>query len=155
MLVTIATWCFAWAGYLLFAGGLGPNELETGVVLASGATFWAWLVRRCARRPFSFSFQHGVVWLKTLGAAVPATGRVLVVLARTAMVGGSPGIAVEIPFLRGDENAPRACARRASAVLAASFAPDRFIVRAEPGQEKVRIHSIIASHKQRDPRWLA
>ncbi|HEX7370982.1 MAG TPA: hypothetical protein VF284_11950 [Rhodanobacteraceae bacterium] len=154
MLATIAAWCLAFAGYLLFAGSLGNNELETGIVLASGTAAWVILIRRCGRRHFAFAFQHAIVWLKTLGAAVPATVRVLGVLARTAILGGSPGRGFEVPFLRGGEKAQRACARRANAVLTASFAPDRFIVRAEPGQEKVRVHAIVASAQQRDPRWL-
>ena len=154
MLAAISAWLVAFAGYLLFAGSLSATEFVTSAVLACASVAWMLVVRRCARWHFAFSIPHVRVWLKTLGAIVPASARVLVVLARTAICGGSPGRAVDTPFLRGGEDDPRQRARRATAVLAASLAPDRFVVRAEPRHERVLVHVIVSSPAARDPRWL-
>lgn len=154
MFATISAWLVAFAGYLLFAGSLSANELATSAVLACGTTAWMLVIRGCTRRHFAFSTAHVHVWLKTFGAAMPASARVLAVLARTDACGGSPGRAVEVPFVRGNEGAPRQRARRATAVLTASLAPDRFVVRAEPDHERVLIHAIVSPRAMRDPRWL-
>ena len=154
MFAPITAWLVAFAGYLLFAGSLSASECMTSAVLACAAVAWMLMVRRCARWRFAFSIAHVRVWLKALGAIVPASVRVLGVLARTAVCGGSPGRAVDMPFLRGGEDDPRQRARRATAVLTASLAPDRFVVRAEPQHERMLIHAIVSSPAARDPRWL-
>src|SRR5690348_11532232 len=91
MLAAIVAWTLAFAGYLLFAGQFSAHELAAAAVLASGATLWTFLIRRCASRRFALSRRHVLVWLQTVGAAVPAVLRVSGVLARTAVTGGSPG----------------------------------------------------------------
>lgn len=154
MLASITAWLVAFAGYLLFAGSLSASEFVTSAVLACAAVAWMLMVRRNVHRRFAFSIAHVRVWLKTLGAIVPASTRVLGVLARTAVCGGSPGRAVDAPFLRGGEDDPRQRARRATAVLTASLAPDRFVVRAEPRHERVLIHAIVSSPATCDSRWL-
>lgn len=146
--------CVAFAGYLLFAGQFSPHELATAAVLAGGATLWTFLIRRCAPRRFAFSWKHVFVCLHAIGAAGPATLRILVVLARVALRGGSPGRENVVEFLRGAEDDPHDRARRAGAVLTASLAPDSFVVRAQPRRDHVLIHTLL-SPRPRDPRWLA
>ncbi|HEY9111322.1 MAG TPA: hypothetical protein VIM92_06075 [Rhodanobacteraceae bacterium] len=153
MLATMTAWCIAFAGYLLFAGSASGTELVTSTVLACATSAWMLVIRRCARRRFAFSIAHIGVWLKTLGTAVPASARVWVVFVRTAACGGSPGREVDAAFLRGDGNDPRQGARRATAVLTASLAPDRFVLRAEPHRERVLIHTILPPRAY-SPRWL-
>ncbi len=153
MLVAIVAWCLAFAGYLLFAGQFSGHELATAAVLASGATTWTFVIRRCASRRFAFSWRHAFVWLRAIGSAAPATLRVFGVLARVAMFGGSPGSAESVTFLRGGEGDPCDRARRANAVLTASLAPDSFVVRAQPRHDEALIHTILPP-RPRDPRWL-
>lgn len=153
MVAAIVAWCLAFAGYLLFAGQFSAHELAVAAVLACGATAWAQAIRRCAPRHFAFSWRHLYVWLRAIGSAVPATLRIFGVLARVALVGGSPGRANATAVMRGAEDDPRDRARRASAVLAASLAPDSFVVRAEPGHDEVLIHTLLPP-RARDSRWL-
>lgn len=153
MLSAIVAWCLAFAGYLLFAGQFSGHELAAATVLASAATLWTFLIRRCAPRRFALSWRHAFVWAHAIGAAAPATWRVLGVLARVALLGGSPGRESVARFLRGAEDDPHDRARRAHAVLAASLAPDSFVVRAQPLHEHVLAHTVLAP-RPRDPRWL-
>lgn len=153
MLAAIVAWCLAFAGYLLFAGEFSRHELATAAVLAGGAVLWTFLIRRCAPRRFAFSPHHVGAWLGAVGAAAPATVRVFAVLARIAASGGSPGRTASVSFLRGAEDDPRDRARRATAVLAASLAPDSFVVRAQSRHDDALIHTIL-SPRPRDPRWL-
>lgn len=154
MLAAIVAWCLAFAGYLLFAGQFSAHELATAAVLAGGATLWTFLIRRCAPRRFAFSWRHLFAWLQAIGSAAPATLRVLAVLARVAMFGGSPGREDTGPFMRGAEGDPHERARRANAVLTASLAPDSFVVRARPRHDQVLIHTLLPP-RPRDARWLA
>ncbi|MGN6314602.1 MAG: hypothetical protein ACTHMO_12705 [Rhodanobacteraceae bacterium] len=153
MLAAIVAWCLAFAGYLLFAGKFSVHEFETAAVLAAGAVLWTFLIRRCAPRRFALSRLDALVWLKVIGAAAPATLRVFGALARVAVVGGSPGREGIARFLRGAENDPRDRTRRANAVLAASLAPDSFVVRARPRHEGALLHTILPP-RARDARWL-
>lgn len=151
MLAAIVAWCLAFAGYLLFAGQFSAHEFATAAVLAGGAVLWTFLIRRCAPRRFALSRRDAFAWLSAIGAAGPSTLRVFCVLARVAALGGSPGRGSVAPFLRGAEDDPRDRARRANAVLAASLAPDSFVVRAQ--QDNALIHTIL-SPRPRDARWL-
>jgi hypothetical protein len=153
MLAAIIAWCLAFAGYLLFAGKSSAHELATAAVLASGAPFWTLLIRRCAPRHFALSSHHVSVWLHAIGSAGPATLRMLGVLARVALLGGSPGRENIVRFLRGAEDDPHDCARRANAVLAASLAPDSFVVRVQPRHDCVLLHTMLPP-RARDARWL-
>lgn len=153
MVAAIVAWCLAFAGYLLFAGQFSVHELGVAAALACGATAWTWAIRSCAPRHFVFSWRHLHVWLCAIGAAAPATWRIFGVLARVAVFGGSPGREDIARFMRGAEGDPHERARRASAVLAASLAPDSFVVRAEPGHDEVLIHTLLPP-RARDPRWL-
>lgn len=153
MVAAIVAWCLAFAGYLLFAGQFSAHELAVAAVLACGATAWTRVIRRCAPWHFTLSWRHLSVWLRAIVSAVPATLRISGVLARVALFGGSPGRASAACFMRGAEDDPHDRARRASAVLTASLAPDSFVVRAEPGHDEVLIHTLLPP-RARDPRWL-
>ncbi|HET7307575.1 MAG TPA: hypothetical protein VFK24_07155 [Gammaproteobacteria bacterium] len=147
-------WCSACAGYLLFAGTVSIHELATSAALACGAVAWAWTILHCSPRRFKMTFAHVTAWLKAIGGLVPASARTFMVLVRIAALGGSPGRAPELPFLRGAEETPEESARRAAAVLIASLAPDSFVVRAPPEKDRVLMHTIVHKDPARDPRWL-
>lgn len=147
-------WCSAFAGYLLFAGTVSSHELSTSAVLASGAVLWAYAILRCSPRRYAMTLAHVIAWSKAIRGLVPAIVRTWIVLLQTAVLGGSPGRALEISFSRGPEDEPEDRARRASAVLIASLAPDSYVVRAAQGRDRVLIHTILRSNGARDPRWL-
>lgn len=148
-------WCFAFAGYLLFAGNASGHELATSAVLAAGAVGWAFTILRCSpRRRYALTGAHAIAWLKAVGGLGPALTRTLMVLVKAAALGGSPGRAPELAFLRGAEDDPEDRARRATAVLIASLAPDSFVVRAPPRKDRVLMHTIVRADVARDSRWL-
>lgn len=147
-------WCFAFAGYLLFAGTMSSHELATSAVLAAGAVAWAFTILRCSPRRYAMTVAHAIAWLKAIGGVFPALARTLMVLVKTAAIGGSPGRAPELPFLRGADDDPEDRARRAAAVLIASLAPDNFVVRVPLHKDRVLMHTIVRADAARDPRWL-
>lgn len=150
-----ATWCAACGGYLLFAGVANSrNELITAAVLATGAAAWAWAIRRCGNLRFAFTPAHAVEWAKAVVSLGTAVVKTFPIFVEGAVLGRSPGRVLEIPFRRGAEGGARDAARRASAVLIASFGPDNFVVRAPIGKDRVLMHAILPENAQRDPRWL-
>jgi hypothetical protein len=144
----------AFALYLLFAGQVSASEAGTGLVLAVAATIWAWLIRRCSDRTFEGGPEHLRVWGRALGGLPGATWRTGLALGRAALAGGSPGLALRHPFRYGPVEDGRDRARRASAVLAASLAPDSFVIRLERERDEVLVHTLERRAGEPDPRWL-
>lgn len=147
-------WCAAFGLYLLFAGQPSGSELGAGAVLATLATGWSVLVRRCGSGSFRGRRAHWRPLLAGLRKLLPATLRTGLVLARVATRGGSPGRPMLQPFARGDRDDPRDRARRATALLVASLAPDSFVLRAAPERSEVLLHAIVPPGGDPDPRWL-
>jgi hypothetical protein len=153
-LTAALVWLVSLATYLLLAGQVSKSEIAVGVVLASGATGWYLLLRHCSTRRFAPTAEHLSVWLRTLLKLVPATLRTGAVLVRVAALGGSPGTVRAVPFADGELDDPVQRARRATAILAASLAPDSFVVRANHGKGQALIHSIIGGTPEPDRDWL-
>ncbi|HET7587606.1 MAG TPA: hypothetical protein VFL45_05950 [Gammaproteobacteria bacterium] len=147
-------WCSAFAGYLLFAGTVSSHELATSAALAAGAVAWSLSILHCSSRRYALTPAHAVAWLKATAGLVAALGSTLLVFIKAAALGTSPGRALELPFLRGAEDDPEDRARRATAVLIASLAPDNFVVRAPPHKDRVLVHTIVPGDATRDSRWL-
>ncbi|HJP98856.1 MAG TPA: hypothetical protein VJ862_09870 [Rhodanobacteraceae bacterium] len=149
------TWCAACGGYLLFAGVANSrNELITAAVLATGAAAWTWAIRRCGHLRFSFLPSHAIEWAKAVVALGPAIAKTFPIFVEGALLGRSRGGLLEISFRRGAEGGARDAARRASAILIASFGPDNFVVRAPPKKDRVLMHAILPQNASRDPEWL-
>lgn len=150
-----ATWIAACGGYLLFAGVVkSPHELITAGVMATAATAWAWAIRRCGNLRFALSPAHAVEWIKAVVALGPAIAKTFPIFVEGALLGRSRGRVLEISFRRGKQDDASDTARRASAVLIASFGPDNFVVRAPPEKDRVLMHAILAENASRDPEWL-
>ena len=147
-------WCAAFGLYLLFAGQLSGDELSVGAALATLAIGWAMILRRCGKGRFAGWRAHWRPILKGLAHLAPATGRSGAVLFRIAALGGSPARASRHAFERGRDDDPRDRARRATAVIVASLAPDSFVVRLAPGRSEVLLHGIVGPAADPDPRWL-
>lgn len=154
MIVTGLSWCAAFGLYLLFAGQVSGSELACAGVLATLATGWAMIIRRCGKGSFGGWLRHGPAVLQGLKHLLPATLRTAAVLLRVALRGGSPGKPTTHLFARGDADDPADRARRATALLVASLAPDSFVVRAAPGRSEALLHGIVGPAAVSDPRWL-
>lgn len=150
-----ATWIAACGGYLLFAGVANSrHELITAAVLATGAAAWAFAIRRGGNLRFALSPAHALEWAKAVVSLGLAIAKTFPIFAEGALLGRSRGRVLEIPFRRGREGGASDAARRASAVLIASFGPDNFVVRAPPEKDRVLTHAILPENVSRDPRWL-
>ena len=154
MVATGRIWCAAFGLYLLFAGQLSASELGSGAALATLATAWSIVLRRCARGSFRGWRTHRRPVLDGLAKLLPATLRAGIALSRVAARGGSPAKAVPHPFVQGDRHDPGDRARRATALLVACLAPDSFVVRAAPERGEVLLHDIVGRAGDPDPRWL-
>lgn len=153
-MIGVFSWMFWLAVYLMLAGQLGLSELLTGGILAGLALLWSIVIRRTGGRPFKFSMSHVSPWLRAIGGLFPATARTAATLLRVAAMGGSPGRSVETAFVQGIHDAPEARARRASAILAASLAPDSFVVRSDDARQRALFHGITGTAPGPDACWL-
>lgn len=141
------------AGYLLLAGQATGTEIGTGLMLAAMLAAWS-VPDLSGTGPSRNKVRHLRRWGRMLAQLPGATARTAVVLARVAVLGGSPGRAWTLPFVHGPTRDRDAAARRATAVLAASFAPDSFVVRLPPGRDQALVHAITPLPHTPDPRWL-
>ena len=139
--------------YLLFAGQVSHNELVTGGLLAVVAAGWALALRASCGARFTVSAAHLRPWLRSLGAipgAIMRTGWALL-----AVIAGRASPRTEVSlFIHGPADEPQTNARRATAVLAASLAPDSFVVRTLAGKDRVLIHRLTPAQRAPDPLWL-
>lgn len=150
----LRTWCATAALYLLLAGSTSASELASGAVVALLATLWAGGTRGLAPRRFATAPGHLRAWARALRHLPIATLRTGAMLWRVAIGGGAPGRAHRTVFARGPEDDPATRGRRATALLAASLAPDAYVVRAAPGRGEVLLHALGPVPGDVDPRWL-
>lgn len=155
MIRIAVVWCLGFGFYLLFAGTVSADELATAAVLASFATAWAALIRNAAA-PVRFAVfrQLFAAGLRAVFGLVPATVRTWGTLLRAAVSGRSPSRATVADFRYGVEDDPRERSRRALAVLGASLAPDRFVVRVDPERSRVLLHDFGHPNRVPDAGWL-
>jgi hypothetical protein len=153
-MATIVMWCVAFASYLIFAGTTDSDELVTGVVVATLAAGWAYLISDCSRRRFGAHREQIMPVLRAIAGLGPATLRTAAVLTRAGLRGGSPGRAARSPLRFGLEDDPAARSRRALAVLGASLAPDRFVTYLDWRRSEAVMHAIDKAERQSDPEWL-
>lgn len=150
----IPIWCVSFALYLLFAGEISRHEITTGLVLAGLATVWTRLTRRTSPRNFALSYELANPLLRGLMRLLPATLATGVALLRIAAGGGPAGRFDSDDFDYGTPENAADRARRAFAVLLASFAPDRFVIDVRGRSWSVLTHVIVSSQREPDPRWL-
>lgn len=139
---------------LAFLGSVSGQTLGAAALLALASAAWAVRVGREPARGFAFSRAHLRPWARTVAGLPGKVARTGVALGRVVIAGGSPGRALTTPFCAGAADDPADRARRATAVLAASLAPDSFVVRANRGTT-AHIHVITRDPPPSDPDWLA
>ncbi len=148
------TWPAAFGSYLVFAGTISGSEIATGIVVAALTTLWAALIRLDSEVQFAFRGDALMRMLKELLrvpiAAIRVGARLL-----AAIAGRPPGRPVLQQFRYGAEDDPMERSRRAAAVLGASVAPDKFVLRIDKGRDVVLLHEIGESARTLDLWWLA
>ncbi|MBV8972858.1 MAG: Na+/H+ antiporter subunit E [Sphingomonadaceae bacterium] len=142
----------AFGAYLLFVGQVSKSELWTGGGLALAVAGWTIAARACHARMLGIGADHLRPWLLALAGLPWATLRTAGVLVAALFGRQGPGATVS-PFVHGPADAAGDNGRRATAVLAASLAPDSFVVRTPQGEDKVLVHRLVAGNAP-DPRWL-
>jgi len=148
----VLTWCLSGAVYLLFAGQVSADEVATAVVLATLATVWSVVIRRCSQVHFGHAPHLTAALLRAMRDLMPAAMRVGLILVRSAGQRASPGRAVRAAFAPGRAGDPAARTRRAVALLAASLAPDRLVIATDANEAHLHVLGEL-SHAP-DARWL-
>lgn len=136
--------------YLLLAGQVSTHELGAAALCSLAATAISASIPRIARRHFAFA---GVPWLR-LSAAVARslaadTLRVGSRLARPHLPGGA---LQRVAFAAGGAG-DRATAHRALATLAASAAPNGYVVGVLRGRGELLLHRLAAANPPTDTDW--
>lgn len=142
----VAIWIALALTYLVFAGTVSVNEGLAAIVCATLGTAWWWGVGR--RSGLRFRFDRAA--LRPLGAAIlnlprqtAQAGRHLIEAVRTCGAGGKicersvAGLGWATP------DGPTARAARAVGLLAASLAPDSFVLNLD------RAHGTLTTHALR------
>jgi len=140
--------------YLLLAGSLSVSEGFTAALLGIAATAWAAAVRHKTQRRFSWPMDASTLWKRIPRVSARGTFRATGVLLRAALGADARGIPLHIEFHSGRNDSPRDRSRRAAALLAASLAPDAFVIRLDHGRAAL-IHDIVGGQERdHDPNWL-
>ncbi len=153
-IMALANAVAAFGLYLLFAGQVSRSEVWTGAVLALAMVGWRLVLHAGDTRRLAAGRDHLAPWGRALASlpwATMRTGGALI----AALFGHSPQPSTTTAFVHGPADAPADNGRRATAVLAASLAPDSFVVRTPEGEDRALIHSIVPARRKPDPRWLA
>lgn len=146
--------CFA--AYMLFAGTLSWSEALTGAVLSAVGAAGAVLLTRVSARHFTFSTPHARVWGRAMVGVPLATVQTGLALARQlASPVAHPGRAETRAFRRGKADKPEDRARRVTATLASSLAPNTFVIDLPLHHEEALLHGIDHRPPTTNSEWLA
>ncbi|MCJ2013042.1 hypothetical protein [Methylobacterium sp. J-076] len=141
-LALAVAWVTLFAFYLMFAGSVSLNEAGTGAAAATLACiWWAFGGRRGGMRFSGWPSALGPLWRATVGLPA-ATAKVAGQLARAAIRGAPPGT---VDYERDADSAwatAEAPAERALGLIAASLAPDSYVLREKGGDAGIVTHSL-------------
>ena len=147
-----------WALYLALAGTLSASELVTGAIVAAVCTGWSALLRHCSPHRFQADITHLAPWGRSLRQLLPEALATGALLCRVVWRGGPVGSMRKQPFIPGRGGMAGTRARRASALLCASLAPARFIVRLHSAEAHALVHELYTQDEHRfseaKKRWL-
>jgi multisubunit Na+/H+ antiporter MnhE subunit len=131
MSVAMVAWVGSAAVYLLFAGQASPHELIAGLGASVLVAAFAIIAHRAAAAPMRLRLP----WLRVIGG-VAKDLVVDTVRVGAALLRPRPGTLSRV-------GAPTEPGRRAVAILAASVAPNSFVVRA--GDDGMVLHRLVGS----------
>ena len=153
-MVRVASWCGAWLLYLLLAGQLSSSELLTGAVVVALVATWSAALRSASQCRFRFSRTELACWVRACLELPAASLRVGYALLQALVHGDLRSRARQQPSQYGAINDPVERSRRASAVLAASLTPPRFVVLLPEDEAHVLLHELATPARELDPKWL-
>lgn len=146
----LPSWGVLFALYLLLVGQVSAAEAVAGALTAAAAASLALLVRRLGSR----AFQFRLAWLWEMRRPVRALFVDLVrigrVLARALAGYSAAGTVVRQPFA-GEGDVPFAAARCGVVTLAASFAPNGYVLGIAP--ETLLLHRLAPQPATADREW--
>ena len=152
VIAILCVWACLFATYLLFAGQLSADEAVAGAVCAAAAVLWWVRARRASARAFAFDVGSwaaaGRACRKLPGTTLTVAGVLL-----RALVHRETGQVTHWLFAHGQRADPFDSGRRAVVVLAASIAPDGFVVRTPMERGEIVVHTFPSGETSRDPRW--
>jgi hypothetical protein len=153
MLNLIALWTTLAGLYLVLAGTVSLTEAVCAAFCASLGVVWAW--RACSHGTLRFGFSRST--LATVGASVAAVpaqlaevGRRLVgcVLGRKTTGSTRTRPLHDLATSPVPADARQAAGWRAVGVIAASLAPASFILRLEPGHDRLLEHGFETGQRE-------
>lgn len=151
---TILTVVFYAGFYLLLTGTSSLCEGITAGAIGVVAAAWERAVRRRTQRRFSWPAGASTLLRRIPRVLAQGTAHATGVLLRVAFGEQVRGIPLHVEFHSGRKENPRDRSRRAAVLLAASLAPDAFVVRLDHGREAL-LHNIVGrQERSRDPKWL-
>lgn len=152
MIALLCVWACLLATYLLFAGSVSADEVVAGALCAASAVLWWVATRRTSAHTFAFGPGCWAAAWRALRGLPGATLSVATMVLRTR-AGGQVGEVTSCFFDNGRRTDPSDGGRRAIGVLAASLAPDSFVLRTPVERDEIIIHAVVAREPPKDPRW--
>lgn len=151
-MVIVGIWAGLFGLYLLFAGSASRPEALAGLIVSSIALAGHVRTREVAHR----RLEVRAPWLTLAWRIVVALLRDTVLvgggLVRTVL-GREPGGGLAMqPFDSGDFT-PAAAARRGIAMLAASVAPNGYVIEVQEPPRGMLMHSFVPRQRAHDLRW--
>ncbi|HST74099.1 MAG TPA: hypothetical protein VLJ20_01915 [Acetobacteraceae bacterium] len=143
-----STWTVLAAFYLLCAGGFTADELIVAAASGLVGTGLSVLIRRDAERRFRLRAPWRRVILRPLANLAPDAARV----ARVLLSAHPRGEAVVQPFAPGGAT-PRDAGRRALVTLAASLAPNGYVLRIPDASDGLVMHRLAHVPPPQDKVW--
>ena len=145
-------WICLFAAYLVFAGRASLDEGVAGAVFAAAAVLWWIATGRASSHAFSFDAASwravGRACRKLPGATLSVGAALL-----SAVTGRQGGAVAHGFYAHGGHGDPADAGRRAIGVLAASLAPDSFVLRTPAERDEIVVHALPAGEPSKDPRW--
>lgn len=137
--------------YLLFAGNARADELVAGLLCSAVVATFSSLASRIAERSFDF---RGVPWqrvvCKPLLAIIVDVPRVAARLARPTI---PPGAVQRWRLAQASVDSPQTTTRRALVTLAASVAPNGFVVTVLTDRDEAVVHRLVPAELPQDAEW--
>ena len=147
-------WPAGVASYLILVGSLSPDEVGVALLLGGLGAGWHAAVLHVGGRRFAFERQAFGHIGRSL-AGVPRAILQVGVRLGAAILHGAAGRQVEVPFDTGRQGVPAEVGRRALVVLAASLAPDSYVLRIPANEGELQGHALTARAPSGDRRWPA
>ena len=147
--------CALFGLYLVFAGTVGATEIGAGLAATASVAALATAVHRQRTRSLRLLPPLQLLLRPLLGVVVDS-GRVGVVLARAVLrrPAGQAGQVVRQAFRQGGEN-PADAGRRGLVVLAASLAPNGYVLHIPAGEDTMVMHRLAPVPPSPDREWPA